>query len=713
MVRALFVVILVLGGLLNAAGAGPSAARQENAPAESTGTGAPLQSSLKVEIYDMFAVPYGQWWEWRFGSGERPVGAACFNQSDCDNPETYPYMNWRPWMGSRSDVIVDAPYRMHISGVDQPGSTLAFPVLLPVANASQAPGDLLHIQWNMTYLDEGRFAALQAQSCPLTNQNKDGFATESTVTVIMDLQESRRLFGVLAATPAGAQAWWAANAAQGCQTLGPLQRLWQQFLQGQANVVYDVWNSFSYEYDPLFTRMDFTVEPVTGVTTLSIDHGAWGLESLLARWFHWGTSSYRANAEADPGNYSGWWRWEFPWFEDLHFNATVGARSQDFTLNTVIQYHLQAYANPGPDGIYHNSTVASADDVGEWLWQPYLADSLFSKAPAPVSELDAYRGLAYDHGNPGSLTYGIRAAYEFVPAAWDLGPGDMIVIRLPTQPVRVVDPYSPMDSSAASVRLLPAQIGLYRSTPSLPLGSSATDANGDGILDTITLRGPLAWGAPLRPLWGFPALEFAPQAPLRVAVAADPRGGVAPLQVSFTSTVTGGVAPYTYAWAFGDGITSGEPSPRHEYVRPGAYRAWLVVTDALGSRVNGTVNLSMMAALGVTIGADQAEGVGSLTVHFVGETSGGTSPYTYEWSFGDGTFSTGGTPTHTYSSPGTYAVTLKVRDQGGLVATGIYTVTVRPNAPIYTSLMVIAPAATLAAIAGGAVALTRRRRPRA
>ena len=37
-------------------------------------------------------------------------------------------------------------------------------------------------------------------------------------------------------------------------------------------------------------------------------------------------------------------------------------------------------------------------------------------------------------------------------------------------------------------------------------------------------------------------------------------------------------------------------------------------------------------------------------------------PYTYRWVFGDGSTSTLQNPAHTYESPGTYVVTLTVKD---------------------------------------------------
>src|SRR6266516_1590918 len=53
------------------------------------------------------------------------------------------------------------------------------------------------------------------------------------------------------------------------------------------------------------------------------------------------------------------------------------------------------------------------------------------------------------------------------------------------------------------------------------------------------------------------------------------------------------------------------------------------------------------------------------TVAFTALASGGTAPYSYSWSFGDGTSATGASPTHTYSNVGPYNVTLTTTDSNG------------------------------------------------
>ena len=56
-------------------------------------------------------------------------------------------------------------------------------------------------------------------------------------------------------------------------------------------------------------------------------------------------------------------------------------------------------------------------------------------------------------------------------------------------------------------------------------------------------------------------------------------------------------------------------------------------------------------------------------IQFNGSASKGTPPYSYQWSFGDGSTSTMQNPTHAYSEPSSqdgYQVTLYVSDSQGM-----------------------------------------------
>ncbi len=66
---------------------------------------------------------------------------------------------------------------------------------------------------------------------------------------------------------------------------------------------------------------------------------------------------------------------------------------------------------------------------------------------------------------------------------------------------------------------------------------------------------------------------------------ADPTFGVAPLTVQFTdlSYATTGYELTSWAWDFGDGGSSSDQNPSHEYAVNGTYTVSLTVTDATGS----------------------------------------------------------------------------------------------------------------------------------
>ncbi|HEV2119256.1 MAG TPA: PKD domain-containing protein [Candidatus Bathyarchaeia archaeon] len=64
------------------------------------------------------------------------------------------------------------------------------------------------------------------------------------------------------------------------------------------------------------------------------------------------------------------------------------------------------------------------------------------------------------------------------------------------------------------------------------------------------------------------------------------------------------------------------------------------------------------------------------TVQFTATATGGIQPYTYAWDFGDGSTASGPTTSHSYTLPGTYTVTIIVKDGVGQNASMSKTVTV-------------------------------------
>ncbi len=157
---------------------------------------------------------------------------------------------------------------------------------------------------------------------------------------------------------------------------------------------------------------------------------------------------------------------------------------------------------------------------------------------------------------------------------------------------------------------------------------------------------------------------------LSVLASASPQSGPAPLEVAFSSSISGGTPPYTITWQFGDGSTSVTGSPAtagntsHTYATPGAYRANLTVVDSASHTfsLNWTIEVTT-APLSVTISGQPSPVAPNATVSFVAIPSGGTPPYTYDWTFGDGGTATTQNATHAYVRTGVYEVELVVSDE--------------------------------------------------
>ena len=143
--------------------------------------------------------------------------------------------------------------------------------------------------------------------------------------------------------------------------------------------------------------------------------------------------------------------------------------------------------------------------------------------------------------------------------------------------------------------------------------------------------------------------------------------------VGFEDLSEPGSAPIDgYLWNFGDGFFSYEQHPQHRYARAGDYDVSLTVTTAHGTHTKSGVTVS---PVGVPPEADFTvpEGVWLTTddVPFADASTAGTNPIqSWAWNFGDP--ASGGAnesalrnPTHQFSGPGSYTVTLTVTTLSG------------------------------------------------
>jgi len=159
----------------------------------------------------------------------------------------------------------------------------------------------------------------------------------------------------------------------------------------------------------------------------------------------------------------------------------------------------------------------------------------------------------------------------------------------------------------------------------------------NGCTDTITF--PAGIKASVKPVPNF---------------SATPRDACAKETISFTDLTTGTVT--NWIWLFGDGGTSTEQNPVHEYEDTGYFNITLIVSNngCMDTLVfNNYIHIKPpIAAFDVTLDcANHYTPV--ITDHSIGADE-------WHWDFGDGTTSVVPNPVHTYSSVGTYTISLTV-----------------------------------------------------
>lgn len=206
------------------------------------------------------------------------------------------------------------------------------------------------------------------------------------------------------------------------------------------------------------------------------------------------------------------------------------------------------------------------------------------------------------------------------------------------------------------------------------LGSSGVDNTyGYGRIDSLGSLSLINAGGPTPPVAGFDGA---------------PTTGTVPLTVSFSDSSQNG--PSSWSWSFGDGNGSTSQNPSHTYTTAGTYSVSLTVTNA-----DGTDTLTRTDY--VVVNPDVPE---PPVADFVGTPTSGTSPLlvsfsdlstnnptSWSWDFGDGGTSSAQNPSHTYTSEGSYTVTLTATNADGSdsqTLTNYITVTAPAGGDIFT-----------------------------
>ena len=130
---------------------------------------------------------------------------------------------------------------------------------------------------------------------------------------------------------------------------------------------------------------------------------------------------------------------------------------------------------------------------------------------------------------------------------------------------------------------------------------------------------------------------------------------------SLFSTFTGSSDALDFQWDFGDGTTSDETNPKHEYTAQGDFDVSLIVRNIHGCPDTSNQLVSVNHQPIAEINPIEYEGCEPDTIQFFSNDPFADS---WQWNFGDGTFSEEQNPLHAYPVQGVYNIELILGNNG-------------------------------------------------
>jgi hypothetical protein len=151
------------------------------------------------------------------------------------------------------------------------------------------------------------------------------------------------------------------------------------------------------------------------------------------------------------------------------------------------------------------------------------------------------------------------------------------------------------------------------------------------------------------------------------------------IPVGFNASSTGGTGATRYAWAFGDGSVGGTSVDSHTFGRAGRYAVVVWANDSVGGGSKAYLSLLVNPAISAEVFPTATQVEQLSPVELQAGVSGGTAPYSSNWTFPGGEVASGPTATTRFEALGLASVELRVHDAVGASANATVTLMVVPS----------------------------------
>ena len=136
-------------------------------------------------------------------------------------------------------------------------------------------------------------------------------------------------------------------------------------------------------------------------------------------------------------------------------------------------------------------------------------------------------------------------------------------------------------------------------------------------------------------------------------------------RINLSASGQGGTPPYSVSWALPNGRSASGGTLSFIASSVGQLKFTVYITDSANGAWSAVRLLNVTSPLSASAGYSGGGLFAGRTIGFQSSVTGGLPPYSFEWSFGDGTWSNQPDPSHSYNSARVYTAQLWVNDSAG------------------------------------------------